>query len=526
MSNESLYNKGLFSDWVPKLVMLLLIILFIIPIMTVSGVYTNNISDLAGHFGSYTEHIQYASNAVTIGMSLALAIVMRVKMRFRSKEIIVGTSLMIAGLLGICATTSNVYLYIGANLLIGFLKMFALLEMVIPVMFMLSPSGEKNRFYSLFYQVAIGAGTFTGYISSIYIHNYNVPNAIYLCIIVMLGIALLGTIFMHNKRFCRKVPLYQIDWVSILFVGIFLMTLNYGVTFMKQQNWLNSPSIRWSLIISILSISYVVFRQAHLRKKTYYLSAFVKLSSVRFGVLLLVFQAMYLSVSSVYMQWTMGALGHDALTSARLNLWTIPGLVIGSIFGVVGFKKKWHIKFYILMGFVAFFINTLLTYLTIQPNMNIEMLYFPMVFKGIGMVILFIAVWYYVTVDLTMPDGLGVISLLMVFRTFVSLGITGAITAYLSTQFQMQSMADMSNYWDVNLMGAAAMQGYGSMTLSSLLASGKTLLGWFCWFIIPVAILVLSHDYGRANNRHRVIVKRLINGKNIKGYKGTAIFGG
>lgn len=519
MINEELYNKGSFDDWVPKGVMLLLIIIFLFPIMSVSGVYTNNMMDLSGAFGAYTEHIQMANNAASIGMALSLAIIMRVKMRFRSKEIMVGSTLLIAAMVGLCATTNSIHLYILGNFFIGFLKMFPMLEMILPVMFMLSPTGEKSRFYSLFYPIAIGSGTLIGYVLTIYAQDYGIMNVYYLNIISMLVIAALSLIFMHNKRFCMKLPLYQLDWISLLFIGVSMMSLNYGLTFMKQQNWFNEPAIIWSFVISILTFVYVIFRQSILKRKIYDFSAFLKFPSVRFSLVLLLFQALYLSSSSVFMQWTMGALGYNALVNTQLNLWMLPGLVIGGILGFIGFKKKWNIKYYILIGFGALFLNTLLTYLTIQPNMNIEMFYFPTVLKGIGMVILFIAVWFYATKDLGMPDGLGVISLLLLFRTFVSMGIAGGVMGYLTTQYQMQSLADMSNFWDTGLMGPAAMQGYGTMMLNAMLASGKTLLGWFCWLIIPVSAIILMHDYGKPNHRRRIFVKRIIKGKSIKGYR-------
>ncbi|MCZ2101035.1 MAG: hypothetical protein LC107_05805 [Chitinophagales bacterium] len=519
MANDNLYNKGLFDDWVPRGLMLPLIIIFLFPIMTISGVFTGNMTDLSGYFGSYSEHIQMANNAISIGMALSLAIVMRVKMRFRSKEIVVGSTLMMAALVGICAVTSNIYIYIGANFLIGFLKMFPLLEVIIPVMFMLSPKGDKSRFYSIFYPIAIGSSTLISHIMSIYAFDYGISNLYYFNIISMLLIALLGTVFMHNKRFCFKLPLYQIDWISLLFVGISMMSLNYGLTFLKQLNWFNEPTVIWSLVISLLTFIYVIIRQTVLKRKVYDFKAFLKFKSVRFSLVLLTFQAIYLSSSSVFMQWTLGALGYNNMVNAELNLWTIPGLIVGGILGFVGFKKNWHIKYYIWTGFGALFLNILLTYLTIQPNMNIEMFYFPTFLKGLGMVILFIAVWFYATKDLGMPDGLGVISLLLLFRTFVSMAISGALIGYLNMQFQLDSIADMSNYWDANLLGPYAMQGYGSMMMSSILAGGKTLLGWLLWLFIPISVIVLLHDYGKPNQRRRVYIKKIIKGKSVKGYR-------
>lgn len=102
-----MYNKGPFASWVPKPLMLLLIIFFMFPMMTISGVYTSVLTDLTGALATYTEYVSMANNAGTIGMGIAIVILMRVKMRFRSKEIITGSAIMLALLSIMCATTDN-----------------------------------------------------------------------------------------------------------------------------------------------------------------------------------------------------------------------------------------------------------------------------------------------------------------------------------------------------------------------------------------------------------------------------------
>ena len=139
-----MYNRGPFADWVPKPLMLLLIIFFLFAIMTVSGVYTSVLTDLTGALATYSEYASMANNAGTIGMGIAITILMRVKMRFRSKEIIAGSSIILATLSIMCATTDNPYVLIVCSFLIGFFKIFPMIEMILPVMFILSPTGDSG----------------------------------------------------------------------------------------------------------------------------------------------------------------------------------------------------------------------------------------------------------------------------------------------------------------------------------------------------------------------------------------------
>ncbi len=512
-----MYNKGPFADWVPKPLMLLLIILFLFPILGVSGVFSNNMGDISGVMGAYTEHITMVNNAATIGMMLAMPILMRVKMRFRTKEIMVTCCVTLAALVLMCGTTHNYAVFVAGNLLIGFFKMFATLEIVIVVMFILSPTGDRKQFYSIFYPIAIGSSSLMFYYLSDLIFDYGITSAYYLIAAIMLGLAVLSLIFQHNQRFSFKMPLYQVDWLSMLLLTVSFMCMNYALVFMRQQNWLNSLSIQWTLIVSILTFIWLVVRQKGKKRPFIDFSGF-KLSSVKHSMILLIFLGFYLSSTSVFMQWNMGALGYNSLVNAKLGLWGLPGLILGGILGGIGFKKEWNIKYFILMGFGAFFLHSLLIYLTIQPNMNIEMFYLPVMLRNFGMVILFIGIWFYATNSLPAMASLGVIGILLAYRTFLVTGIAGAVMGFGSYQMQLQSLTDMSNYWDINLMGPAAIRGYGSMQIGALLASGKTMMGWLCWLFIPVALFILNHSYGKMNFRKWSLFRKKIKGNDEEGY--------
>ncbi len=513
-----MYNRGPFADWVPKPVMLLLIILFLFPIMAVSGVYSNNMTDISGYLGGMTEIVSFANNCVTIGMSMAMLIVMRVKMRFRTKEIVAGGAVIVGVLVYMCGTTHNYYVFIVANLIIGFIKMFMMLEIVIVVMFILSPTGDRRKFYSIFYPIAIGSSSIMFKYVSELIFDQGIQSAYMLFACIMFGLAALSIIFQHNQRFSFKLPLYQIDWVSIFLLGGSFMCMNYVLVFCKQQNWFNSPYIQINAILSILFMVFLVWRQKRQKRKLIHFEAFL-LPNVKHSIVLLIFLGVYLSSASVYVTWTMASLGYNNLVNANLGLWGVPPLILGGALAMIGFKKGWNLKYFVLLGFGAFFVHSLLLYFILQPNMNVDMFYLILMVRNFGMVILFISIWFYATGSLPQQVSMGVTAVLLSFRTFFATALGGAVIGYFSTQMQMQSFSDMSNYWDVNMMGPAAMRGYGAMQIGSLLAAGKTLMGWLCWLFVPLALFILAHDYGKNNNRKFVLFKKWRKRESLIGYR-------
>ena len=218
-----MYNKGPFASWVPKPLMLLLILVIIFATLTVSGVYVSTITDVSGAMATYTEYISLANNAGAIGMGTSIFIVLRVKMRFRSKEIITTCAILIAVLLYMCGTTENPWILVVCSFFIGFFKMFPMIEMLLPLMFIIAPTGDNGRFYSVFYPLTIVLSQVSAYYFSTLVFNGSWQSPYFMMAAVMLVVAALSQIFQHNQRFCFKMPLYQIDWLSlVLFAASFM----------------------------------------------------------------------------------------------------------------------------------------------------------------------------------------------------------------------------------------------------------------------------------------------------------------
>ena len=513
-----MYNQGPFADWVPKPLMLLLIIIFLFPVLAVMGVYTGNETDIAGALATYSEYISLANNATTIGMAVAVTITLRIKMRFRSKEIIAGSAVILAFLSYLIGTTDNPLVVVGGSFFIGFFKMFPLIEMILPVMFILSPTGDRGKFYAMFYPLTIGVGQLSSYLMSDLIFNSSWQAPYFLMSALMLLIASLSLIFQHNKRFCFKMPLYQIDWLSLVLLTISSMCFNVGFTFMRQQGWFSSPIIIGTLLAGIILLLITVLIQKTRKRKLVKFDFIIKKENISHSLILLMILGLFLASSSIFVQYTVGALGYNNLINAKLNLWMIPGIIIGGVYAFFSFKNKWNLKYYIASGFIAFFLHTLMLYFLIQPQMNIEYLYIPMTVKGMGMGILFIGIWFYASLDLEMNDMLGIIGILLLIRTFFATAVGGAIISWATYQSQWQSINDISMYLDSGDF-PNGMSIYGTTQINAMLVSLKVVLGSLCWLIIPILIFVLTHHYGQFNYRRLILFRKVIRGNSIKGYK-------
>ena len=514
-----MYNKGPFANWVPKPLMFVLIISMMFPLMTVSGVYTSMVSDISGAMSTYSEYVSLANNSVAIGMGLAILIFMRIKMRFRSKEIVTTCTISLAILSYMCGTTDDPWVLVACSFLIGFFKTFPMFEMVLPLMLIIAPTGDRGKFYAVFYPISIGFGQLSAYYFASMVFDQSYQSPYMLMSAMMLIIAALSLIFQHNQRFSFKTPLYQIDWLSMVLLVSSFMCFNYFFVFMKQQGWFISPVIISSLVAGIILFLMLFYRQKFLKRKMIDFNVFKK-ANVAHACILLIFLGIYLASSSIYTQYAVGVLGYNNLINADTNLWMIPGVVIAGILAFFGFKNKWPIKYYIASGFICFFLHTLSLYLIIQPQMDIDYLEYSMIIKGLGMGILFIGVWFYASLNLPMDQLMGMFSILIMARSFLITAIGSAIIGWASYQAQWQSLNDISVYLDAvdNPDGVAI---YQNISLNALMASSKVVLGSLCWLIVPVLVFIATHSYGNFNYRRVIILRKMIRGNNIKGYKLT-----
>lgn len=511
-----MYNQGPFANWVPKPVMLLLILFFFAAATAINGVYTGNSADIVGAFGTHSEVVSFANNATTIGMGLSLLIFLRLKMRFRSKEIILTSALSMAILSYLIATSSNVHMLIIGSLLIGFFKMALMIEMILPLMFIIAPDGERGKFYAIFYPALLVITQLIAYYFADLVFDQNYQAPYFIMSLVMLIVAVCSVIFQHHLRFGFKMPLYQIDWVSFVFFGLSMLLFNYGFIFMRQQEWFNSQHITYSLLSGVLLLILVIFRQLSQKRKLFNFQLFAERENIIHSAILLVFLGIFMVGSGLSSLYTGNVLGYNNLTHTKLNLWLIPGIIISGIWAFYCFKNQWNLKYYIATGFLAYFFQFLMLYLIIQPHLNIEKLYIPMIFRGLGMGILFISIWFYASINLGMNDLFGILTLLMMVRNFLSTAFGTAFLGWAFYQGQLQSINDIGIYLDSSQYG---MQVYGSTQINALLSSLKSLWGMLLWVTFPILFFVLTHHYGRFNYRRLVILRKRLKGNDTKGYR-------
>jgi DHA2 family multidrug resistance protein len=520
-----MYNKGLYHPWVPKVVQVFLIFLTLILILPAGGIYTGNISVMYPDLGAMSEHLSFANNATTIGMTLAIPLISNVIKHFRFKEIVVGSLSVVAVLSLVISQTENPYQIMVLSLVMGFIKYFALIVFILPVMKMVSPKMERAKFYIFFYPFSICLGQLATYASAQIAYYYN-WRYVYMCTAIsLLFCILLAIVFMHNKRGGKQVKMSNIDIISPILLGSCLLLVNYVLTFAKQQDWLNSGSIQMAIAAFIVALALFIYRQSVIPKQYLGLRYF-KTRNVLTSILVVVMMGMYLGTGMLQTAFT-NILGYDNPTNNLLNIAMLPGIILGGMLCSHARKRNWEIKIIIFIAFASFQMSAVLMYFLISPVIQIEYLIIPVFLKGIGMCILFISVSLYIVDKIGAMDMMPIIAIFMAFRTFLGTSIFTAIFAWALYKLQLQQVSNLATGIDsmnlFSLLRGDPLQVYGSVSVQATLMAIKQIFGYVALAGIIVLAFVMLHRFDPLHARKLILSRKRFRGESTKGYREKGI---
>lgn len=405
------YIKSPYNEKIPAPVAFVCSLILLIIALGINGIYTSNFNDWVGGLGIRTEDIMFANNAMMVGLVSVMPIILRLIQRFkwRSLLLVSFSALLLLTTINMYAT-SFVVLTI-SNLFLGMFKMVAIMILFMPVAGLLMKDGKRVRLYMIIYPISISLGQLSGWVgaSQAFHHHWQLMYEWTIPIlIVAIGLVLIA---FSNGRMSRKIPLYHVDWLSMIIGMVIMMLINYIFVYGKFEDWLSSPNIIIALNGTLWLSVLFYFRQQH--RRSFVSFSFFKHGNVRVAfILIILFQLLFCS-GGVQSAFVSSVIRLDGVRLAILNLWMIPGIAAAAIFTYIWFKKEKSLRYYILSGFAALVIYHLIFIGLFSPGTAREALYIPLMFKGFGFLVLFIGISLFVS------DGLPMHSMIMCMYFFL-----------------------------------------------------------------------------------------------------------
>jgi DHA2 family multidrug resistance protein len=516
-----MYNKGQFHPWVSENFGTVLICILTLPVLSVGGIYTANLGDMYAGLGRLSEDMSFANYTTTIGMVIAFSFVFPIKKLLHPKVIILAVLIFLALLSLAIAQLEDPVLIGICSFWIGFLKIIGMVELITPLMILIAPTGDRGVFYSVFYPISIGVGQLAAYYTAKLAYEYNWHYSYVVMAGVLLGCGLLVVIFMHNKRAGKREWVKDIDWISIGLMTTILLLINFILVYAKAIGWTASNLFTSCCGLLIVLIVVFIYRQVGQHNQFLLLHVFKK-RNVLTAFLLIGLMGMFLATATMQSAFT-GLMKYDSQTNALLNLFMVPTAFLAGFVAYWCFKKQIAIRWLFLMAFLSFQVYTVAMYFLIAPVIDIRYLFIPILFKGFGMCMAYVAGGYYFANKLTMGELMATLPLLIAVRTFISVAFFGSLFSWALYHLQWDNMQVLSGSMDaMNSYGmerGSGLQLFSSVQIQATLMAIKQVFGFVALAGMLVLVYILLHPFQRMHRRKLVIALKRFKGESYWGYK-------
>ena len=532
-------NKNFpFYDWVPKPLGIIFLMLLFIPIMTVSGAYSANSSEMVGGLGILSEHISFIGFCTSIGMAAFSPFFYDLVCIRREKFMCLVGFIILSLLSFVCANTDSIFLIATCSLVMGFVRqtllmcnLFTLIKYAfgIEATINVTPGNEptdekgwdaldKEKTTSMptiyfFFMILGQIGT---WLTAWFAYHYEWQYVYYF----MMGAMLLAVIIImftmpFNGYEGGKIPITFSKFGNVTVFSLMCCSFIFIMVYGKVLDWYDHPYIRWATLICIVFTILFVWLEKTQRSPYFLLSAF-RLKSIQGGILLF-FGLMILNSSQMFVNIFVGVgMKIDNYQNAVLGNWVLVGYFLGLVMAVISSAKGISLKWLFFLGFVFIGLAALYMYFGVQTAGLYDRMKWPVIIRATGMMLLYSVTAVYANQRMPYKFLSTWVCIMLTVRMIVAPGIGSAlysnvlqyrqqyyITRYSHDYNRTETSTDATYKQTIRGMKAqgrsdaeaetmAAMSLKGNVQVQATLSAVKEMAGWTFYACFACAGIVIA----------------------------------
>lgn len=350
----------------------------------ISGVNADIGPRVISYFGLNSDKLSFFLHISTVGMIVTFPLAYRFRDFFRRIDLLlyVLSSQLIIALL--CVITYNESLLLVSSLLMGALKIICILDFLSLSILLFPMMRNRGLLYGIFYAFSRIMGEVSTYTSLTLMDAFNWSSIFILSAIAALLSIAVSLILFHTSRLQRKVPLYQIDWASVVLLLISGISLCYFFIMGKEKNWLDSPLITWGGILCLTSSYCFIYRQLHLKRPFWNLRIFSNYRQVILGIIIMLIMSIFHQSSLLYHSFIDYNFSNEPhylvkITTIKIGTYLISFPLAGWLY-----YKNTSNRLLLFVGFLAYGVSLISFSSRIQPAIEYKNLFFSIITGSIG----------------------------------------------------------------------------------------------------------------------------------------------
>ncbi len=382
-------TDNVFKEWAPAWLIKAVLIYCMLPSMMLLGLYNSNVTYAASYLDIEPEDMQFVM-CVTYGTLLATALIeARFFKYFSTRNYFLCIQIFTSAILIISAYTSNYYQFI-------FLRIAEGICMALPGvsmrMLLLSKFKSKNAIiivYSIFYGILLTSSTITMHMMVWILDKYDWKHMAYgAALFQVVGMALILLVF-NGKRFIKKFPLYQLDWVSYILLLTGVLCGAYVFVYGEKLYWFTSMHIIVAAVIAICFLGLFMLRQLHMKRPSFNMNV-LKNADLRIGLLL--FLLFYISRATLNMLHSaMGKIWNwEPIHVVHVQYINAAGIVAGLTISAILFARGTATRYLLAIGFFCLAVYHIWFTFLFVPDVSLQQISVPYFLQGAGVGMIFV----------------------------------------------------------------------------------------------------------------------------------------
>lgn len=440
-------NNRVFYDWVPQKMDVWLLLFLSIILSFNSGIQSAIYTYVIGSQSAIPADMTMAGFAYFSGMACALPFTLRAQ-RFSSHKVLFCLIFLAVIFLNfILSVTNQPLIMVMTSFVIGFIKMIATLMVVLSLIPILMPRGERYQLYCIYYPLSLVFGPLSGLIAAYlsgywnWTYSFHVQN-LFLFVGLILVIA-----FVDPRLKGRKVPLYQYDWMGTILIATCMLLTSYFFAYGLTEDWFASVKIKAAGIGGMVAL--VLFIQRSVRiKRPLFKFGFFRFWKPVTGIVLLFVLCLFFNTSSLLSPFLNIILKNDPLESARINAFVIPGYLAGTALCFVYYRKYTNFNIMAAVACTAYLASNVLMYRLTSTFTGPSDLFLPLFLRAIATVITYVSVGLYITANVPGHYMDDIIFFIIALRSLVAPLIASAIYTNGIYRGQISHINKLTNQMD------------------------------------------------------------------------------
>ena len=355
---------------------------------TIVNVALNN---MRGSLGATLTDVAWVITAYAIANVIVIPMTSWLSQQFGRRNYF-ATSIIIFTIASfLCGNATNIWELIAFRFIqgLGGGALLVTAQTIITESYPIAKRGMAQAIYGMGVIVGPTLGTpLGGYI----VDHFSWPYIFYINLPIGILATILTLFFIKSPNYGEKLKANQVDWWGIVFLTSFVGSLQFVLEHGQQDDWFNDKLIVFLSITAVTGLFLFIWREMTYKHPIVNLRV-LKDTNLRVGTIMCFILGFGLYGSTFIIPlYTQSVLGWSALDAGLL---LIPSsITTGIMMPIIGrlIQKGIPQAYLVAAGFLVFFIFSMWMHNVITPNTGEEHLFWPLIWRGIGLGLLFVPI--------------------------------------------------------------------------------------------------------------------------------------